>query len=166
MIFAVSPCPLESANVVILVKLDFMWSGTPSEAIVVILFVVSSPGQKPCLAHFFLFGSRSRENGHGPTQSCHEKKSSPQTVPSRPKLLQKTLYKKLEAINFVIITKALCIQLEEARKIPQKYHKNNCFRELLCNNFGQDGSRQSPLNRSCLTRPAGRRVKLLDTIRV
>ena len=46
----------------------------------------------------------------------------------------------LEAINFVIITKTRCIQLERATKRPPKYHKNNCFRELFCNNFGQDGT--------------------------
>ena len=67
------------------------------------------------------------------------------TVPSQPKLLQKLLQEYfLEAINFVInfviITKRLCIQIEKTRKRPQKYYKNNCFRELFCNNFGQDGN--------------------------
>ena len=63
-------------------------------------------------------------------------------LPSRPKLLQKTSLQKefLEAINFVIITKTLCIQLKQTRERPQKYYKNNCFRELFCNNFGQDGT--------------------------
>ena len=48
----------------------------------------------------------------------------------------------LEATNFVIITKTLCVQLEKARKRPQNYYKNYCFRELFCNNFGQDGTSQ------------------------
>ena len=65
-------------------------------------------------------------------------------LPSRPKSLQKNSLQKwvLEAIKFVIITKALCIQLEKARKRPQKYYNNNnnCFRGLFCNNFGQDGT--------------------------
>ena len=63
-------------------------------------------------------------------------------VPAQPKLLQKSSLQTyfLEAINFVFITKTLCIQLEKARQTPQKYYKNNCFRELFCNNFGQDGS--------------------------
>ena len=62
-------------------------------------------------------------------------------LPSRPKLLQKTSLQKksLEAINFVIITKTLCIQLKPTRERPRKHYKNNCFRELSCNNFGQDG---------------------------
>ena len=46
----------------------------------------------------------------------------------------------LETINFVIIAKTLCIQLKQTRERPQKYHKKNCFRELFCNNFGQDGT--------------------------
>ena len=63
-------------------------------------------------------------------------------LPSRPKLSQKTSLQKdcLGAINFVIITKTLRIQLEKARKGPQKYYKNNCFRELFCNTFGHDGT--------------------------
>ena len=63
-------------------------------------------------------------------------------VPSRPKLLQKTSLQKsfLEAINFVIITKTLCIQLKQTRERPQKYYNNNCFGEFFCNNFGQDGT--------------------------
>ena len=30
-------------------------------------------------------------------------------------------------MKFVTITKTLCIQLEKARKGPQKYYKNSCF---------------------------------------
>ena len=74
--------------------------------------------------------------------------SSEQFVPSRPKLLQKTSLQKyiLEAINLVIITKTLCIRLKKTRERPQKYYKNNCFKELFCNNFGQDGTNSSPLS--------------------
>ena len=63
-------------------------------------------------------------------------------LPSRPKLLQKTSLQKsfLEAINFVMITKLICIQLKQTRETPPKHYKNNCFRELFCNNFGQDGT--------------------------
>ena len=50
-----------------------------------------------------------------------------------------TEIKFLEAMNCVITTNTLCIQLEKARKRPQKYYNKNCFRELFCNNFGQDG---------------------------
>ena len=63
-------------------------------------------------------------------------------LPSRPNLLQKkpSLQKYIsEAINFVIITKALCIQLKQTRERPPPKYKNNCFRELFCNNIGQDG---------------------------
>ena len=28
---------------------------------------------------------------------------------------------------------------KQARERPQKHYKNNCFREVFCNNFGQDG---------------------------
>ena len=47
----------------------------------------------------------------------------PKTLPPRPKLLQKTALQKnnLEAINFEIIKKTLCIQLE---KKLDKDHKN------------------------------------------
>ena len=31
----------------------------------------------------------------------------------------------LEAINFVIITKTLCVQLKQTRERPQKYYKTN-----------------------------------------
>ena len=73
-------------------------------------------------------------------------------LPARPKLLQKNSLQKyfFEAINFVIATKTLCIQLKNQKKttkILQKiivsgnyFVKNNCFRELFCNNFGQDGT--------------------------
>ena len=46
----------------------------------------------------------------------------------------------LPRINFVIITTTLCIQLKQTRERPPKYYKNNCFRELFCNNFGHDGT--------------------------
>ena len=63
-------------------------------------------------------------------------------LPSRPKLLQKTSLHKsfLEAINSVIVTKTFCIQQKQIRERPQRYYKNKCFRELYCNNFGQDGT--------------------------
>ena len=44
-------------------------------------------------------------------------------------------------------TKTLCIQLEKARKGPQKYYKNNSFRELFCNNFGRDGIEKLRISR-------------------
>ena len=43
-------------------------------------------------------------------------------------------------MNFVIITKTLCIQLEKGRQTPQNSYKNNCFREFFCNSFGQEAS--------------------------
>ena len=70
-------------------------------------------------------------------------------LPSWPKLLQKNSLQKyfLEAINFVIISKTLCIQLKQTRERPQKHYKNNCSGELFCNNFGQDGiARWGPLS--------------------
>ena len=54
-------------------------------------------------------------------------------VPARPKLLQKSPLQHyfLEAINFVIITKTRCIQLKQTRERPQKYYRNNGFREFF-----------------------------------
>ena len=47
----------------------------------------------------------------------------------------------LEATHFVILTTTFCIELEKIAKIfPPPQKKNNRFRELLCNNFGQDGT--------------------------
>ena len=45
--------------------------------------------------------------------------------------ITKNLFTKecLEAINFVIITKTLCIQLKQTRGRPQKYYKNNESRD-------------------------------------
>ena len=42
----------------------------------------------------------------------------------------------LEAMKFVTTTKRSSFL---ARKRSQKYYKNNCFKELFCNHFGQDG---------------------------
>ena len=82
-----------------------------------------------------------------PTTSSTKKATTPLShlmrLPSRPKLLQKTSLQKhfLEAINFVTIAKTLCIQVEKTRKeTTEIYYKKNCFRELFCHNFGQDGS--------------------------
>ena len=49
----------------------------------------------------------------------------PHNIPSRPKILQKTSLqkKKIEAINFVIITKTLCIQLKKLEKDHKKITK-------------------------------------------
>ena len=47
----------------------------------------------------------------------------------------------LEEVKFVNITKTLCIQLEKARQRPQTYYKKNCFWELFCNDFGQNGTK-------------------------
>ena len=75
---------------------------------------------------------------------CKSGKSSESQVPSRPKSLQNNSLQKsfLEAMNFVIITKTLCIQLKQTRERPQKHYKKNCFRVLFCNNFAQDGKVQ------------------------
>ena len=59
-------------------------------------------------------------------------------VPSRPKVLQKKFFTKR-----IFGGKTFCnyykSTVHSARKRPQRYYKNNCFRELFCNNFGQDG---------------------------
>ena len=64
--------------------------------------------------------------------------SSPMVVPAAKmitsKLFTKTIYR--EALNFAIVAKALCIWLQRDHRTLQ----NKGFRELFCNNFGQDGS--------------------------
>ena len=84
----------------------------------------------------------SRASLPGVSKKCRKSSPSTDLLPTRPNLLQKKSLQKyfLEAINFVTITKTLCIQLNQTRERPQTYYKNNCFRELFCNNFAQDGS--------------------------
>ena len=57
---------------------------------------------------------------------------------------KKPLYKNIffRGNSFCNYYKTLCIQLEKTGKRPQTYYKNNCFRQLFCNNFGQDGTLQ------------------------
>ena len=99
-------------------------------------------GLEGCVDMSVLWGSCLLSLGVGRSRENHQNRQNIQTLPAQPKLLQKTSLQKyfLEAIKFVILTKTLCIWLEHSRKRPQKYYKTNCFRDLFCNNFGQDGT--------------------------
>ena len=78
-----------------------------------------------------------------PNSGLQPSACAPLCCTSAAKIITKNLFttKKLEAINYVIIPKTLCIQLDKTRKGPQQYYKNSCFRELFYNNCGQHGKR-------------------------
>ena len=74
-------------------------------------------------------------------------------LPSRPTWLQTNITKTILRGNWFCF---LQNTFHLARKRSQTYYNNNCFRELFCNNFGQDGRSSSA--RIGWSRMSGRRT--------
>ena len=62
----------------------------------------------------------------------------------------------LEATSFVALTVLRQHSLLLATQGPQKHHKPNGFRELLCNHFGQDGTSNLVFSTLSAADPRGR----------